>query len=183
MRNLDVTLLDGPSLFGAAEAIAERSGSGRLTLDYQVLYDKLSQFRADKNWRPASLYSVLLAIDPKSDGQKRFATMLRHAGYETNEIDFREVFVSSPPGHSLSEGSNKSLTSMASRISYVTGLMARRNAPHYLVVTHAFEVCDPLLDLSQRIPESQIGIAYFGSLLDYRWKAHGIVDGDSLISF
>lgn len=61
--------------------------------------------------------------------------------------------------------------------------MARHANSQVLVVSHSFELYDPLMDLARRMHESRdeyveggVGLAFFGSLLDYRWKTTGILD-------
>lgn len=180
---LDPTIVDAASLFDASEVISERVGRSKITLDYSKLRETLDSLRQDRGWRAASLNTILLSIDPGSEGQQRFQTMLRHAGFEPDVIHYRDSFVSVPPGRSPNEMSGKSIVSLAPRIAYIAGLMARHADPHFLVVSHSFELYGPLTDLSHRIEKGKVGIAYFASLMDYRWKAAGLFDGDLDVEF
>lgn len=179
----DPTVVDAASLFVACEVIAERIGRSKVTIDYTNLRDTLDSLRRERDWRPASLSTILLSVDPGSEGQQRFQTMLRHAGFEPDTIHFRDSFVSLPPGRSQSETNGKSIVSLAPRIAYIAGLMARYTDAQFLVVTHSFELLGPLTDLSQRLRKGKVGIAYFGSLLDYRWRLAGLFDGKLGIEF
>jgi hypothetical protein len=70
----------------------------------------------------------------------------------------------------------KPIVSFAPRIAYIAGLFARHPDPHFMVVCHSFELYGPLMDLARRISAGKVGLAYFGSLLDYRWKAAGLFE-------
>ena len=177
------TIVDAASLFDASEVIAERVGRSKITVDYAKLRECLDSLREEHEWRPASLNTILLSIDPTSEGQQRFLNMLRHSEFEPDVIHFRDTFVSVPPGRSPNEMTGKSIVSLAPRIAYIAGLMARHADPQFLVVSHSFELYGPLTDLRHRIQNGRVGIAYFGSLLDYRWKAAGLFDRELDVEF
>ncbi len=181
--SLDPTLIDAASLFDASEVIAERAGRAKVTIDYTKLRACLDSLRVEHMWRPATLNTILLSIDPNSEGQQRFQSMLRHAGFEPDVVHYRDTYVSVPPGRSPNEMSGKPVVSLAPRIAYIAGLMSRHPAAHFLVVAHSFELFGPLSDLRHRMPEGKVAIAYFASLLDYRWKAAGLFDGKVDIEF
>lgn len=180
----DPTIVDAASLFDASEVIAERVGRSKVTIDYSKLREVLDSLRVKNGWRPASFNSIVLSVDPASEGQQRFQAMLRHSGFEPDIVHFRDSFVSVPPGRSIDEvfkrdeaGSKpKTIVSLAPRIAYIAGLMARHADSQFLVVSHSFELFGPLTDLSQRLNKGKVGIAYFGSLLDHRWRAAGLLD-------
>ena len=179
----DATVFDGASLFDAAEAISERFGRSRITVEYSKLRQRLDAFRADAGWRPATVNSVILSIDPRSEGQQRFEAMLRHSGFEPDVLYYRDAFVSLPPGRSPNDGGPRSPVSVAARVAYIAGLMARYPATQFIVVTHSFELHGPLTDLAQRNAEGKVGLAYFASLLDFRWRLAGLLDGNLGITF
>jgi hypothetical protein len=181
--HFDPTIVDGASLFDAGEVIAERLGRAKVTLDYTKLRETLDSLRREHGWRPASLNTILLSVDPGSEGQHRFQTMVRHSGFEPDTIHFRDSFVSLPPGRSPSEMNGRSIVSLAPRLAYIAGLMARHADPHFLIVSHSFELLGPLTDLSERLERGKVGIAYFSSLLDYRWRVAGLLDGKLGIEF
>lgn len=181
--HFDPTLVDAASLFDACEVIAERFGRSKVTIDYIRLRETLNALRRERGWRVSSLNTILLSVDPGSEGQHRFQAMLRLAGFEPDTIHFRDSFVSLPPGRSPSEMSGKSISSLASRIAYIAGLMARHSDTQFLVVSHSFELFGPLTDLRRRLENGKVGIAYFTSLLDYRWRVAGLFDGKLDIEF
>jgi hypothetical protein len=181
--SLDATILDGASLFDAMEILGERFSRSQIKLDYGKLRQRLDALRREADWRPATLSTILLSLDPASEGQQRFMTMLNHSGFEPDVIHFRDAFASLPPGRSPGEAATKSQVSLAARIAYIAGLMLRHPDPHFLVVSHSFELCGPLTDLARRLPKGKVGLAYFGTLLDYRWKSAGLFDGQLGIEF
>ncbi len=180
--SLDPTIVDAASLFDASEFIGERVGR-KVTLNYANLRERLDSLRKERGWRPAKPNWILLSIDPNSEGQKRFEGMLKHSGFEVDVVHFRDTFVSPPPGRSPSEVTGKSMVSLAPRIAYIAGLMAARADTEFLVVSHSFELSGPLADLRHRIGNGKVGLAYFGSLLDYRWKVAGLFDGKLGVDF
>lgn len=181
--SLDPTIVDAASLFDASEVIAERISRPKITIDYGKLRELLDSLRKQHGWRTASPNTILLSIDPNSEGQQRFQNMLRHSGFEPDVIHFRDTFVSLPPGRSPSDMNGRSIVSLAPRIAYIAGLMARYPDPHFLVVSHSFELYGPLTDLCHRVPKGKVGVAYFGSLMDYRWKVAGLFDGKIGVEF
>jgi hypothetical protein len=181
--SLDPTIVDAASLFDASEVLAERVGRSKITIDYGKLRECLDLLRVNRGWRTGSPNTILLSIDPNSEGQQRFQNMLRHSGFEVDVIHFRDTFVSVPPGRSPNDIAGKSIVSLAPRIAYIGGLMARHPTSQLLVVSHSFELYGPLADLRQRLTSGKVGIAYFGSLLDHRWNAVGLLDGKSELEF
>ena len=165
-----LTLVDTASLFHAGEAIATESGSEkRLSPRYDVLLRKLGEFRALKRWPKADLNLALAAVDRNNPQQQRFLEALRRAGFDVDAVDFRETFPSVPPSLSRKE-EGRPAPSFSARIAYVAGLLARRPDASLLVVTHAVELLPLLLDLTERLKGGRVGVAYFGSLLEPRWR-------------
>jgi len=180
--SLDASVIDGGSLFDAVHFLEERLSRESVTLNYSNLRNVLDSFRAQSKWRPSSINTVLLSADPSSDRQARFHTMLKRSGFDPDVSHYRESFVSVPPGRSPQE-TGKPIVSFSARIAYIAGLMARYPDPHFLVVTHSFELFAPLTDLVRRVPNGRVGIAYFWSLMDHRWKTAGLLDEKSPIKF
>lgn len=178
-----VTVVDAASLFDATELIAERHNRSKVTIQYNELKNRLDEFRRAEGWPPAVLNVILLSLDPASEGQQRFKSMLSHAGFEPDVVPYRDAFVSLPPGRSPAESSAKPITSFAARIAYIAGLMTRYDDASLIVVSHAFELCSPLADLAERLPKRRVGIAYFASLMDFRWRSAGLFDDELPISF
>src|SRR5208337_3780098 len=184
---LHPTIVDAASLFDLSELIEEQVGS-KVTIDYRKFRERLKALRQNEGWGSDSpnTITILLSIDPSSEGQQRVQVMLRSSGFDLDCVDFRETFVSLPPGRNPNEfyaaatrdKPVKTVKSLASRIAYIAGLMARFDDPRLLVVSHSFDLYGPLTDLSRRVSKGKgkVGVAYFGSLLDYRWKLHGLFD-------
>jgi hypothetical protein len=172
-----INSIDGISIHGAQEALGERYARNRVSIEYATLCTRLNELREQGGWKPATTTTMHVSADPSSEGQQRFQAMLRHTGIELDVTHYRDTFISLPPGRSPAESNSKPLGSFASRLTYVAGLMARFTSPQLLIVTHAFELCGPLVDLAHRLPRAKFGIAYFSSLLDYRWRLAGLLDG------
>lgn len=174
----DATIIDGASLFGTTEAIAKRFDRSRVTIDYSVLHSCLDTVRKTAGWRPATSNTILLSIDPNSEAQQRFLTMLNHTGFSVDEVHYRDAFASLPPGQSpTNDSSFKSPVSLSARIAYIAGVISRQFDAHFLVVSHEFELFGPLVDLAKRLRTGKVGVAYFRSLLDFRWTSAGLFDG------
>jgi hypothetical protein len=127
----------------------------------------------------------MVSTDPSSDAQGRFLTALERIGYEIDRVNFREIFVSMPPGRfppTIAERTagdrNRGLVSMAPRIAYLAGLLSNHKDSQLMVVSHAYELFMPLQDLASRVNGSggHVGLAYFGTLLDHRYRQTGIIE-------
>jgi hypothetical protein len=174
-----------------AVAIGERVE--RVQFDYPKLRERLAQWRADVlRWEPPQHSVAVVSADEKSDGQRRFVEMLGRSGFQADVSFYRDNFVSLPAGRQPAEVFDKEkphrpLVSLASRICYSIGLLARHADAQVIVVSHAFELYWPMSDFAERAARSKgkggIGLAFFGSLLDTRWKHTGIFEGTSPIKF
>lgn len=169
-----VTVVDDASLFHAAHVIGERFGR-TIGIDYPRLHKRLQELRQQTGWHPSTINSVVLSVDPSSEGQELFQSMLRRSGFEPDVVCFRDAHASPAPGRN-SYVSVKSPISLASRIAYIAGLMAGYPTSEFLVVSHSFELYGPLVDLAKRMEFGRVGLAYFGSLLDYRWRSAGLME-------
>lgn len=173
----DITVIDGSSLFDACQLFSERQDT-KIVLDYSYLKKLLDNFRAEADWNPATTTTILLSSNPETERHQKFRQMLEKAGFETEDIWYQDTFISTPPGRSHWEFRDRQLISLSSRLSFITALMTRYNDCHYMLVTHAFELYAPLLELRRRVPKSRVGIAYFRSLMDHRWKPVGLFSDD-----
>jgi hypothetical protein len=166
----NLTLVDTASLFHAGEAIASETGSEkRLSPRYDMLLRKLEEFRAIAKWPKADLNLALAAVDRNNPQQQRFVEALRRAGFDVDAVDFRETFPSIPPSLSRKD-EGRPAPSFTARIAYIAGLLARRPKGSLLVVTHSVELLPLLLDLAARLEGGRVGVAYFGCLLEPRWR-------------
>jgi hypothetical protein len=171
-----ISVCDCPSLFSASEAIAKRFDIQRASLDYGVLRRQMASIRSQYGWGPSEMDLAIVSIDSKSDTQARFIAALERFGYTVDPVDFRHAFVSMPPGRQPGEDGERSVISVASRITFLAGLVARSSDAQLLVVSHSFEVFPALQELARRTPHGRVAIAYFSSLIDFRYRSTGILD-------
>lgn len=177
-------VLDGPSLFQAAtEGMPGRFGTERLSVDYSSMHAALARWRIEAGWDPAKLNTLLLAIDPDSTSQKKFRQHVAGDGYVPKNVDYREAYVSLPPGRRIADANSPPITTMAADIAYIAGVATSFASVQLLVVTHAFEVARPLNSLAKRVEGARVGLAYFEGLLDPRWRTAGLLDGKMGIEF
>ncbi len=174
-----ISVCDCPSLFSASEAIAKRFDQQRASLDYGALKRQMAAIRGQVGWGPSEMDLAIVTADTKSDNQVRFLAALERFGYTVDCVDFRHAFVSMPPGRHPGDDGERSIVSVASRISFLAGLLARSPDAQLLVVTHSFEVFSPLQELARRTPKGRVGIAYFSSLIDFRFRTTGFLDNRS----
>jgi len=171
-----ISVCDCPSLFSASEAIAKRFDQQRASLDYGVLRRQMSSIRSQYGWGPSEMDLAIVSVDSKSDTQARFIAALERFGYTVDPVDYRHAFVSMPPGRHHGDDGDRSVISVASRIAFLAGLLARYPDAQLLVVSHSFEIFPALQELARRTPSGRVGIAYFSSLIDFRFRATGILD-------
>ena len=102
--------------------------------------------------------------------------MLHHSGFTVDEVDYRAAYVSPPPDDTMDGASSESIPkpkpveSLTARLCYILGLLSRHDDVQVLVVSHSFELHGPLTNLAQRMPQGRVGLAYFRTLLDKRWR-------------
>jgi hypothetical protein len=131
------------------------------------------------------VHLALVGIDRANQQQQRFVDAVRHAGFDVDTVDFRETFPSTPPSLTRREAEARLSPCFSTRIAYIGGLLARHMEASLLVVGHGFELYAPLLDLSYRL-NRRVGLAYFKTLLEYRWQRVDAVsnpNGDSGMKF
>lgn len=167
-----INIMDGISIHSAKDLIQERYSKQTVKIEYNKFINTIVDWRERNEWKAATNSIFLMSYDPSSEGQTRFISMLESNGIEADVMYFRHTYPSLPPNKS----SEKTYVSCASRLTYIAGLMSRFDSPQIIFVSHCFELFEPLIDLAQRIPKGKIGIAYFSSLLDYRWKPTGLTE-------
>lgn len=171
-----IAVYDCPSLFSATEAISKRFDQQRATLDYTALHRHIDRIRATERWGSSEMDLAIVSVDPKSENQGRFTAALERMGYTVDPVDFRHAFVSMPPGRHPGEDGERSILSVASRITYLAGLLSRSPDAQLMVISHSFEIFPALQDLARRANKGAVGIAYFSSLIDFRFRATGLLD-------
>jgi hypothetical protein len=166
-----INVIDCASLFSVADATAKLHDTQRYNLNYTALRQRLVEARKEFGFAPAETDLAIVSVDPGSDPQRRFVDALGKMGYEVDPVDFHDAFVSLPPGQLPGEDSGyRSIISFATRIAYLAGLLAKSPDSQLLVVTHSFDVYWPLQQLARRLTRGGVGLAYFSSMLDYRWR-------------
>jgi hypothetical protein len=183
-------VIDGASMFGAGEIIAEREGVDRVNFDYDELKKILTDLCRSRSWRQGKKSGfdqnvIMVSTDPNSEAQSRFLSALERIGFDVDRMNFREIFVSLPPGRVPPTGAERvagdrtrGLVSMAPRITYLAGLLSRYKDSQLLVVSHAYELFTPLHDFASRVSAGggHVGLAYFGTLLDHRYRQTGMIE-------
>jgi len=128
------------------------------------------------------LMFAFVAINPEHEGQQKFCAFLRGQGFTVDETDFRDAFV--VPNREFP------YQRLSTRLTYLAGMLAapyddkgkRRELPHLVVVTDAFDVYYPLLDYVQN-RNGRVTIAFFRRGMEERWQRAGLFDQDSPIAF
>lgn len=187
-EHTNVNLLDGLSLFAAVEHLGLHHDK-RITLNYPALQLCLRDARAQQetSFPPATLSLLFASTDPESEGQSRFIEMLSKSGFVVDASDFRENYRSPAPGtfpSTFRDGRHddvKPQGSLVARIAFALGLLARHQTPSVVVVSHSFELHAPMAELARR--GGKVSLAFFGSLVDNRWKRAGLFEQDSPIQF
>ncbi len=186
----NVNLVDCNSLLEAGDSIAAAERLDRVQIEYSKLRALLISERTKKQWAQTDVSIALVSANEESEGQQRFTTMLTRSGFETDVSSYRDNYVSLPAGRKPADfyDQNKDkrerpLVSLAPRITYALGLLARYSEPQVIIVSHAFELYWPMLNFAQRNERARVGLAFFGSLLDYRWKQGGLFDSENPIEF
>ncbi len=179
----DVNIVDGLSLYDAGERFAQNYGLERTSLDYSKLHQIIERLRLQNGYRPSQNSSLPISYDPKSAGQQRFLTAIERTPFEVDPVDYRDLYVSLPPGMQPKESQERPISSFASRISYALGRLSRHASTHILVVSHSYELLWPLSQVRAANPQSKVAIAYFEGLLDFRWQYSGIKSQNGPIDF
>jgi hypothetical protein len=191
IQRQNVNLADCSSLLEAGEAIAIAEQVEKVPVQYQKLFERLQAHRSESGWLPADVSIALVSVNEESEAQQRFTLMLQKAGFETDVSDYRDNYVSLPAGRKPADFYDQSkerqrqrpLVSLASRLAYALGVLARHSEPQVIVVSHAFELYWPMLNFAERNSKARVGLAYFSDLLDYRWKQAGLFESGSPIKF
>src|SRR5262252_8664746 len=121
-----INAIDCASLFSVADATAKLHDVQRYNLNYSALRQHLAEARREYGFGPAETDLAIVSVDPNSEPQRRFVDAVGKLGYEVDAVDFHEAFVSLPPGQLPGEESGyRSVISLAPRIAYLAGLLAK----------------------------------------------------------
>lgn len=171
-----VNICDGLSLFEVAERLSEEHSVGRPALDYGVLHEVLEELRADAGWKPSQQSFLQLSYDPrladdprKASGQQRFLEAIGRTQFKVDPIDFRSLYVSVAPGIDPKQLNVRPVQSIASRLAYTVGRLARHKDAQVLIVTHGYELAYPLIQMKRAAPGARVALAHFEAYIDRRW--------------
>jgi hypothetical protein len=179
----DVDIVDGLSLYQVGERVKQLFNLEKAPLSYTALHDVLKRTREQHGFRPAEHSSLPISYDPKSDAQGRFLTAIERTEFEPDPVDYRDLYVSLPPGTTPKDSDEKPIASFASRIAYVLGRLSRHSDPHILVVSHCFELFWPLQNIMLQNPGARVAIAYFEKFADFRWQYAHVNGAEGAVRF
>jgi hypothetical protein len=167
-----INAIDCASLFSVADATAKLHDVQRYSFNYSILRQRLIEARKTLGFAPSDTDLAIVSVDSNSESQRRFIEAIAKQGYEVDPVDFREAFISLPPGQLPGEETGyRSTISFAPRIAYLAGLLAKSPDSQFLVVTHSFDVYWPLQELAKRLDRTGgVAIAFFSSMLDFRLR-------------
>ena len=157
---------DTQHLYWVQKAAAQKGGTGRPT-DYEALASVLRSETEGAGVGSPSVVYAPVALDPRSDSQRRFVDALRGLGIAADPIDYRHTFVSLPGGPH-GDRLDKPVSTLAPWLIHAVGLMARHAEPTVVVVSGGFEPYWPLLDFVNN-RGGRAFIAFFRRYLDARW--------------
>src|SRR5450755_142412 len=185
-----INLVDCNSLLEVGEAIAAVEQLDRVQVEYSKLSERLKAERVQAQWAQANVSIALVSANEGSEPQQRFSAMLNKSGFETDISFYRNNYVSVPAGRKptdfyeqTKDRHQRPLVSLASRLAYALGLLARYDEPQVIIVSHVFELYWPMLNFAQRNTRARVGLAYFAEFLDYRWKQAGILEKEFPFKF
>lgn len=163
-------LVCAPSVFAFWQAAKDSGHRVHGNPDYQSLLDVLQTHFPNRVFDPKLAF---VAINLEKESQKKFSGFLHHLGFLVDITDFRDAFIL--PDRTTS------YQRLSTRITYVAGLLAHKK-PHLVVVTDAFDVYYPLLDIVQN-RGGEATVAFFRSGLETRWERVGLFSEESPIKF
>ena len=175
-------IYDTAQLYGVQKAVNEQFGESKTTTNYQQLGVVLSERTAEHGADHPDLIYAPVALDPRSEAQRRFTDALRGMGVYPDGIDYRHTFVSNPGGvHG--ERPDRPISTLAPWIVHAIGLMSRHESPIVVLVSGSFEPYYPLVDfVSKRGGKAYV--AFFRRYLDVRWgQFTNLLDGESPIGW
>jgi hypothetical protein len=164
-------VLDTTPIFAFHQFLKDHDFPVQGNPNYGALLDALKEEFPGDQFNPKLAF---VAISFDNEGQKKFTSFLqRQLGFIVDATDYRDAFVlpdKSSPYQRLS-----------TRITYVAGLLAQKR-PDLVVVTDAFDVYYPLIDLV-KTRGGKATLSFFRSALEPRWQRAGLFNPDSPIRF
>jgi hypothetical protein len=164
-------LLDTTPIFAFQQYLKEHDFPVSGNPNYIALVDALRDEFPGEEFKPKFAF---VAVSFDNEGQKKFLAFLQHPlGFLVDATDYRDAFI-------LPDRSSP-YQRLSTRITYVAGMLAQKK-PHIVVVTDAFDVYYPLLDLVQT-RGCRVTLAFFRSALEHRWQRVGLFNADCAIKF
>ena len=163
-------LVDATPIFAFQQYLKDHDFPVQGNPNYGALLDALKHEFPDDDFNPMLAF---VAISFDNEGQKKFCGFLQRLGFIVDPTDYRDAFIlpdKSTPYQRLS-----------TRVTYVAGMLSPKR-PHIVVVTDAFDVYYPLLDLVQA-RGCKVTLAFFRSALEARWQRVGLFGDESVIKF
>ena len=164
-------LVDTTSIFAIQQYLKEHDFPVQGNPNYAGLVAALESEFPDENFEPKISF---LAVDFQNENQKKFSGFMQNQlGFIVDATDYRDAFIMpdrSSPYQRLS-----------TRITYLAGLFASKRL-HLVVVSDAFEIYYPLLDIVQN-RGGKVSLAFFRSGMEPRFQRAGLFSADSPIQF
>lgn len=184
-------LVDATSVYAFQKHLKDDGYSVQGNINYGALLDALrKEFKDDMDANSNNnLFDKMLgfvSINPEHEGQQKFCAYLQGQGFTVIETDFRDAFI--VPDRKTE------YQRLSSRLTYVAGMLTapyasnsegnpiKREIPHLVIVTDAFDTYYALLDYVQN-RNGRVTIVFFHSGMEERWRRAGLFDEDSPIEF
>ncbi len=175
-----VSLTDGQSIFSGIPRLSQSFGSKGL--NYNHLRQVIDDQRETAGLGRSQIHVASFSCDPTSSTQQRFQTAVSHAGFKVDPVDYRIATVTTNPEPIETNAIPQRIQSLAPRLSNLIGRLSHRDNLRLLVVSNCFELFDSLNELAER-PNTQVGLAFFSTLLDDRWRRVGLATAGCSIKF
>ncbi len=172
-------LVDATSIFAFQQKLKDHGDSVQGNINYGGLMDSLYNKFGVEQFVPMLAF---VAINPEHEGQQRFCSFLRGQGFTVDETDFRDAFIVPDREYPYQR--------LSTRLAYIAGMLTapfdrngvKRESPHLVVVTDAFDVYYPLLDYVQH-RQGKATMTFFRLGMEDRWQRAGLFDEGSPIDF
>lgn len=178
-RNKAVVFMDASAVF-----LAARDLHGDAQLNYDALRDLLRRSLVPSHGEIEIEWVLWTSLDPSNQGQVKFLEHMEKRGWKVRSFHPAESFMVDPLTLGASAGSidsrtSKRLTRFDASIAFAIGYtiardegLARQSAgsiSRIAVISDSFALAEPLVRAA-RVGKCRNAIAFFGRLLDPRWR-------------
>jgi hypothetical protein len=163
-------LVDATSIYAFQQYLKDHDFPVQGNPDYAALLRALEQEFPSQEFDPKLAF---VAIDFDNEGQRKFCSFLQRLDFIVDPSDYRDAFVM--PDRSTQ------YQRLSTRLTYAAGLLSA-SVSDFVVVTDAFDVYYPLVDLAQARKRT-VTVAFFRSGLEPRWQRAGMFKDDSPVKF